>query len=307
MNGAGARQIDEIKKAVVLVAGLGTRLLPATKSQPKEMLPIGRKPGVQYVVEELAAAGIEQVLFITGRAKRSIEDHFDQDDALISKLAQMGRLEAAQQVSVEALGVRFFYTRQGVPLGTADAVLQGREFVGDSTFVVALGDSLIKSARPSALLLRMMASHAAHGASATIAVETVPQHRLARYGVVRPLDEASDDFAVADVVEKPEPEDAPSNLALAGRYIFEPTVFDGIARTLPRSSGEFFLPDSMRLMIVDGQIVRAVRLVGDEKRYDIGNFESYFEAFVDFALEDEEFGEGLREHLSHKLGDWETG
>lgn len=286
-----------IKKAVVLVAGMGTRLLPATKSQPKEMLPVGRKPTVQYIVEELASAGIKELLFVTGRAKRSIEDHFDHDEGLIKELLSRGKAEVVQEVSCDDLGVRFFYTRQSVPLGTAHAVLQGREFVGDSTFVVALGDSILRASTIPDLLLRMMASHRAHRASATIAVEKLPLEHLSRYGVVRPRGVVGDEFEIADIVEKPSPEAAPSNLALAGRYIFDASIFDAILRTTPSGEGELLLPDSIRLMIDDGHVVRAVRLVGDERRYDIGNFESYFKAFIDFALEDEEYGDIVDRYL----------
>jgi len=290
-----------IKKAVILVAGLGTRLLPATKSQPKEMLPVGRKPAVQYVVEELASAGIEEVLFVTGRAKRSIEDHFDQDETLINRLMTRGKVELLQEISSNDLGVRFFYTRQSVPLGTADAVLQGREFVGDEPFVVALGDSIIKAKCKSDLLRRMMASHRAHQASVTVAVEAVPREQLGRYGIVRPRGKVGEEFEIADVVEKPSPQEAPSNLALAGRYIFESSIFDSIVRTSPSSDGELQLPDSIRLMINEGHLVRAVCLIGDEKRYDIGNFESYFKAFIDFALEDEQCGDTVIQYLRCKL------
>ena len=290
-----------IKKAVILVAGLGTRLLPATKSQPKEMLPVGRKPAVQYVVEELASAGIEEVLFVTGRAKRSIEDHFDQDELLLSRLMVRGKAELLQDISSDELGVRFFYTRQSVPLGTADAVLQGHKFVGEQPFVVALGDSIIKARFEADLLRRMMASHRAHRASATIAVETVPRELLGQYGVVRPRGRVGGEFEIADVVEKPSTQAAPSNLALAGRYIFEASVFDCIVRTVPSSEGELQLPDSIRIMINEGHVVRAVRLIGDESRYDVGNFESYFKAFIDFALEDEEYGDSIVQYLCQKL------
>lgn len=290
-----------IKKAVILVAGLGTRLLPATKSQPKEMLPVGRKPAVQYIVEELASAGIKEVLFVTGRAKRSIEDHFDQDELLLNRLMARRRAELLQEISSDDLGVRFFYTRQSIPLGTADAVLQACEFVGDQPFVVALGDSIIKAKFKADLLRRMMASHRAHRAGATIAVEVVPRGQLGRYGVVRPLGRAGDEFEITDVVEKPSPQAAPSNLALAGRYIFEPSVFDSIVRTTPSSEGELQLPDSIRMMINEGHVVRAIRLTGDERRYDVGNFESYFKAFIDFALEDEEYGNSIVQYLCQKL------
>jgi UTP--glucose-1-phosphate uridylyltransferase len=293
--------VSDITKAVVLVAGMGTRLLPATKSQPKEMLPVGRKPAVQYVVEELAHAGIEEVLFVTGRSKRSIEDHFDRDDILIERLVERGRLDVAQELTQEALDLRFFYTRQSVPLGTADAVRKGREFVGDQPFVVALGDSIIKQKAPAKLLQRMLTSHRQHRPSITIAVEKLPREDVVRYGVVTPRGIVDDEFEIVGIVEKPSLETAPSDLALAGRYIFEPVIFEYIERTAPSADGELLLPDSMRLMMNEGLAVRAVRLIGDERRYDIGNFHSYYEAFIDFALEDHEFGEAIGQYLRQKL------
>jgi len=241
------------------------------------------------------------VLFVTGRAKRSIEDHFNHDDLLSRRLVDKGKPGVLDELLCGDLGVRFFYTRQSIPLGTADAVLQGREFVGDETFVVMLGDSILRGGAKSDLLRRMMSSHSAYGASATIAVERVPREHLVRYGVVRPRGRAADEFEIADVVEKPSPETAPSDLALAGRYIFEPAVFDSIVRTTPSPEGELLLPDTIRMMINEGHVIRAVRLIGDEKRYDIGNFESYFKAFIDFALEDEEYGDSVLQHLRQRL------
>lgn len=282
-----------IKKAVILVAGLGTRLLPATKSQPKEMLPVGRKPAVQHIVEELASAGISEILFVTGRHKRSIEDHFDYDDRLISRLAAKGSTDLVATVDGHDIAVRFFYTRQSLPLGTADAIRRAREFTADEAFVVALGDSIIKAQRPGELLLRMIRSHQEHGAVGTIAVEQVRLEDVRSYGIVSPKGTAAEDFEIADVVEKPDREGAPSDLAIAGRYIFDPYIYRAIDCTPTSSDGELQLPESMRVMIREGHMVRAVQLLPDERRYDVGDFERYFKALIDFSFEDPEYGEEI--------------
>jgi len=246
------------------------------------------------------------VLFVTGRNKRAIEDHFDHDDLLSQRLAETGHNDQTRLLC-EDLPLRFLYTRQGTPLGTGHAVLQGREFAGRDTFIVVLGDSIIKGGKEADLLRRMIRSHRASSDGATIAVERVPRDHLDRYGVVQPLGGLGDEFDIADVVEKPDPAAAPSDLALAGRYIFEPAVFDRIERIAPRPSGELFLPDAIRLMIDEGYTARAVCLIDDEKRYDIGNFQSYFQAFIDFALEDDEFGADVLEHLQRRLQRHEMG
>jgi UTP--glucose-1-phosphate uridylyltransferase len=291
-----------IVKVVVPVAGMGTRLLPATKSQPKEMLPVGRRPVVQYVVEELEQAGLKQILFITGRKKSAIEDHFDADPELVSTLSAGGGYALLEELRYTETEARFFYTRQSVPKGLGDAVDHGREFVGDEHFCVALGDSIIKSRDGSSLLQAMMAIHGQHDAACTVAVEEVAPEEVYRYGIVKPAagQEDQGDFDVEDVVEKPRPEAAASNLAIAARYFFSPAIFEAIRRTAPDRMGELQLTDSIRLLIQLGYKVRAVRLRPGERRYDIGNFESYFRAFIDFALTDEKYGYMVRQYLKRK-------
>lgn len=293
---------SSIVKVVVPVAGMGTRLLPATKSQPKEMLPVGRRPVVQYVVEELEGAGLKQILFITGRKKSAIEDHFDVDPELVSTLSAGGGYALLEELRYTETDARFFYTRQSVPKGLGDAVGHGEEFVGDENFCVALGDSIIKSRDGSSFLKAMIETHLRHGAACTVAVEEVDPQEVFRYGVVKPVagQEGQDDWDVADVVEKPRPEAAPSNLAIAARYIFSPAIFEAIRRTAPDRNGELQLTDSIRLLIQLGHRVRAMRLRPGERRYDIGNFESYFKAFIDFALADEKYGYMVRQYLKRK-------
>jgi len=313
-------QPGPIVKVVVPVAGLGTRLLPATKSQPKEMLPVGRRPVVQYVVEELQAAGLRQILFVTGRKKTAIEDHFDPDPELVRTLSSGGGYELLSELEYTDTGARFFYTRQSVPRGLGDAVGHAREFAGDEHFAVALGDSIIwpaegwprsgtagASTREGASLLRdMIAVHLANGAACTLAVEEVDPAEVYRYGIVKPKGEAEIEaseawpFAVEDLIEKPRVGSAPSNLAIAARYVFGPDIFEAIRRTAPDRNGDLQLTDAIRLLLQLGHRVQAVRLRPNERRYDIGNFESYFKAFIDFALADEKYGYMVRQYVKRK-------
>ena len=295
-------QTGPIVKVVVPVAGMGTRLLPATKSQPKEMLPVGRRPVVQYVVEELQAAGLRQILFVTGRKKTAIEDHFDPDPELVRTLSSGGGYELLSELEYTETQARFFYTRQSVPRGLGDAVDHAREFAGDEHFAVALGDSIIMSRDGTSLLRDMMAEHLANGAACTLAVEEVDPADVYRYGIVRPSSGAAGEgsFGVDDLVEKPRVGSAPSNLAIAARYIFSPVIFEAISRTAPDRNGELQLTDAIRLLLQLGQRVQAVRLRPSERRYDIGNFESYFKAFIDFALADVKYGYLIRQYLKRK-------
>lgn len=294
--------VNRIVKAIVPVAGMGTRLLPATKSQPKEMLPVGRRPVVQYVVEELEKAGLNQVLFITGRNKSAIEDHFDEDPELVRLLSSGGGYALLEELKYTETPTRYFYTRQSVPRGLGDAVNHGREFAGSEHFVVALGDSIIKCRDGGSFLRSMIDSHIKSGAACTIGVEEVDPDEVYRYGIVKPKAGQEDevDFELDDLVEKPPIDAAPSNLAIAARYVFSPDLFEAIRRTAPDRNGEMQLTDSIRLLLQLGHQVRAVRLRQGERRYDIGNFESYFKAFIDFALMDEKYGYMVRQYLKRK-------
>jgi UTP--glucose-1-phosphate uridylyltransferase len=276
-----------ITKAVVPAAGRGTRLLPATRSQPKEMLPIGRKPTIQHVVEELAEAGLREVLLISGQGKRAIEDHLDRDT--------LEKGEAREKW----MGLHFFHARQSAPRGLADAISVAEPFVDDEPFVVALGDSVIVSPAKDPLVKRMVAAHLEFRPAATIAVETVPKEAVSRYGIVAPKGPTDDVFEIADIVEKPAPDKAPSNLSAAGRYILDPVIFDAIRRTKPGVGGELWLTDALRILLREGRSIMCVRLRNGERRLDIGNFQSYFQAFVELAFADPECGEAVRE--------WATG
>ena len=293
--------MSKVNVAVVPVAGFGTRLLPATKSQPKEMLPVGRKPVVQYVVEELTRAGMQRLLFVTGRGKSSIENHFDVDGELIQTLRESGKEELLAELEFERAEVQYFYTRQREIIGLGHAILCAREFVGDQPFVVALGDSIIGLDSRSDIVRRMTDCFSERGAAAVVAFEEVPREDVRHYGIAKPKT-SGDIFEIADVIEKPSAQEAPSNLAIAARYVFAPAIFDALERTRPGKGGEIQLTDAIRLIIQDGGRVYGLRLAAGERRFDIGNFDTYFRAFVDFALADEKHGAALRQHLEAVLG-----
>jgi UTP--glucose-1-phosphate uridylyltransferase len=292
--------MKEVNIAVVPVAGLGTRLLPATKSQPKEMLPVGRKPVVQYVIEELTRMRMKRVLFITGPGKTSIENHFDLNEELVQELRESGREELLEALEYERAPMQYFYTRQRELLGLGHAIQCAEAFVGDQPFVAALGDSIIGMHARSDIVQRMTRCFLERGAAAVIAFENVPLEEVHQYGIAKPKTEG-DVFEVEDLIEKPSRQQAPSSLAIAARYVFSPAIFDAIKRTPPGKGGEIQLTDAIRLVLKEGGSVYGIRLRADEKRYDIGNFQAYFRAFVEFALEDGKQGMALRRHLEELL------
>jgi UTP--glucose-1-phosphate uridylyltransferase len=287
--------------AIVPVAGQGTRLLPSTKSQPKEMLPVGRKPVVQYVVEELARSGIRRLMFVTGAGKSSIENHFDDNAELTAFLRETGKEDLLEELEFERMGISYFYTRQRRQLGLGHAVLCARPLVGEEPFVVALGDSIIGKDAQSKIVERMVEQFEARRADAVICFEEVPGEEVVRYGIAKPRGTPSEVFELADLVEKPSREEAPSCLAVAARYVFAPGIFPLLARTKPGQGGEIQLTDAIRAMIREGGRVVGVRLQPGERRFDIGNFESYFEAFCEFALSDPRHGPALRRFLADLL------
>ncbi len=292
--------MKEINIAVVPVAGLGTRLLPATKSQPKEMLPVGRKPVVQYVVEELARVGMERVLFITGPGKTSIENHFDLNGELIQMLRETGKEDLLAEFEYERTPVQYFYTRQRQLLGLGHAVLCAQPFVGDQPFVVALGDSIIGMNAQSDIVRRMTQCFTDKQADAVIAFEQVLPNEVTNYGIAKPK-KTDDIFELDDVIEKPTVAEAPSDLAIAARYVFSSSIFDALQRTRAGKGGEIQLTDAIRLIIRNGGKVYGMKLRRGERRYDIGNFDSYFCAFVEFALADEKHGQSLRNRVEQLL------
>jgi UTP--glucose-1-phosphate uridylyltransferase len=286
--------------AVIPVAGQGTRLLPATKSQPKEMLPVGRKPVVQYVVEELTRVGIHRMLFITGAGKHSIENHFDLNPDLIENLRENGKEELLAELEFERTSTQYFYTRQRKLLGLGHAILCAQPFIGDQPFVVALGDSIIGLHAQSKVVKRMIDIYQEQNATAVIAFEQVPYDEVHQYGIARAKDPGNV-FEVLDLIEKPSVDEAPSNLAIAARYVLSPAIFDAIRNTKPGKSGEIQLTDAISILLQNGGKIYGVCLQDNEKRYDIGNFESYFNAFIEFALADEKYGDTLRQSIEELL------
>ena len=278
-----------ITDAVIPVAGLGTRLLPATRSQPKEMLPVVDKPVVQYVVEELVAAGIERVLFVTGRRKRAIEDHFDADPELERALGLDPPLDPCG-------GLKVLYTRQRRPAGLGDALRYAEGFGDGRGVVVALGDTIIAPAVPSGpgIITRLVAAYQDLGASAALAVVEVEDAAVSSYGIVSGTEIGDGILEVTEVIEKPEPGEVTSRLAIAARYVLGPSVFAALRDTRPDARGEVQLADGLHAIMEREERVVAVRLEGDERRHDIGTVEGYCRAFFELALADPRVGPELR-------------
>lgn len=266
------------------------------------MLTVARKPIVQYVAEELAGNGVNRILFITSRNKSSIENHFDSDPELLRMLSAANKKDLLDQLSFEAMdNVHFFYTRQRIQRGLGDAILCGENFAGEQPFVVALGDSIVGLNAQSQAVSRMVELFEEKRASAVIAVEEVPVEETMHYGVIQADNSEQGFYRVLNLVEKPAPEKAPSNLAIAGRYVFSPLIFDMIHRVQPDKKGEIQLTDAIQMMCEEGKRVLAVKLPPTEKRYDIGNFPSYFETFVEFALADPVYGAEFRKTVERLL------
>lgn len=286
-----------VRKAVVPAAGLGTRFLPATKATPKEMLPVVDKPAIQYVVEEAVAAGLEDVLFITGRSKRPLEDHFDRNFELEEALERKGDDERLGLVTEPTELARIHYVRQGDPLGLGHAVLVAENHVGDEPFAVLLGDDLIDPRDP--ILPRMMQIREQHGGS-VICLMKVPAESISLYGcaAVEVTDE-DDVVLVTDLVEKPDAEHAPSSYAVIGRYLLDPAVFNVLRNTAPGRGGEIQLTDALRVLATlpteVGGGVRGVIFGG--RRYDTGDRLSYLQANIMLAAEREDLGPDLRAWL----------
>ncbi|MBX7169243.1 MAG: NTP transferase domain-containing protein [Pirellulales bacterium] len=286
--------------AVVPVAGRGTRLLPLTKSQPKEMLPVGRKPVVQYVAEELADAGVHKLVFITGPGKTAIENHFDVDDELTNHLRLTGKEDLLAEVT-ERTDQEHFYTRQRRQLGLGHAVLCARSIVGTQPFVVALGDSLIGLHGRSNIVARMIREFTERKADAVIAFEEVEPDEVVHYGIAQPRGAVAPVFELADIVEKPAVADAPSRMAVAGRYVLSPAIFELLADTKPGKGGEIQLTDALRALVRGGGKIVGVRLAPGEHRHDVGNYERYFRAFIESALTDPQYGPAMREFVAELL------
>jgi len=281
----------KVRKAIIPAAGLGVRFLPATKAQPKEMLPIVDKPTIQYIVEEAVASGIEDILIITGRNKRAIEDHFDKSVELelqLKRKNKSGLLELVKDISEM---VDIHYIRQKEPLGLGHAVYCARKFIGNEPFAVLLGDDVVYGEQPC--LQQMLEIFAEVGGS-VVAVKEVPEDDVSKYGILDATMIKPDVYRVMDLVEKPAPEAAPSRLAIMGRYIITPRIFSILAETRPGAGGEIQLTDGLR-MLAREEPIYGYTFKG--RRYDVGDKLGYLEATVEFALRREDIAGRFREYL----------
>jgi UTP--glucose-1-phosphate uridylyltransferase len=281
----------KVTKAVIPAAGLGTRFLPATKAQPKEMLPVVDKPAIQYVVEEAVAAGIDDILIITGRGKRSLEDHFDRNFELEYYLAERNKQDQLDEVQHLAELADIHYVRQGEPLGLGHAVSVARKHVGDNPFVVMLGDDIMDSR--SSVLTDMIATYEHYGRS-VIALSEFPTEEISSYGCVDPEVVSDNLVQVRGIVEKPAPEDAPSNLAVMGRYVFTPEIFEALEGVEPGVGGEIQLTDAIANLLATQSVYGWVFRSG---RYDIGKKIDYLRATVEMAVDRDDLGPEFRAFL----------
>lgn len=282
----------KIRKAVIPAAGLGTRFLPATKAQPKEMLPIVDKPTIQFIVEEAVNSGIEDIVIVTGRNKRAIEDHFDRSMEMESFLKNGGKLELLDMVQDIARLVDIYYVRQKEALGLGHAIYCARKFIGDEPFAVLLGDDVIHSEVPC---LRQMMNHYERYGASIVGVQQVPLEETSKYGIVDGTEISDRLYRASDLVEKPHPEESPaSRLAIMGRYILNPEIFDVLERIEPGKGGEIQLTDGLRELL-KSQEVLAYNFEG--RRYDVGDKFGFVQATIEFALQREELSQDLMAYL----------
>ncbi len=285
----------KVTKAVIPAAGLGTRVLPATKAQPKEMLVIVDKPSLQYIVEELVESGIKDIIIVTGRNKNSIEDHFDHSYELEDTLKKNNKNTLLEKVEDISSMANICYVRQNHPKGLGHAILKAKSFVGDEPFVIALGDDIVHNDVPVAK--QLIDSYSKYGSS-IVGCQEVKESDVSKYGIVKPLlslDEKT--VEMEDFIEKPSVEEAPSKLACLGRYLLTPKIFDYLEKTEPGKGGEIQLTDAIVAMMKDGEKVLAYNFEG--KRYDIGNKFGLLKANIEFGLRNEETREELLEYLKN--------
>lgn len=291
--------MQKIRKAVIPAAGFGTRFLPETKAMPKEMLPIVDKPTIQYIVEEIRASGIEQILIISGHAKRAIEDHFDSSPELEQHLYESGKMDLLREVRKVA-SVKIHYTRQQYMRGLGDAILCAKDFIDGEPFGVILGDDVVYNANGEPALRQLMDQYEKTGGT-VIGCQVVRPEMVSSYGIVdgKPTDDPNL-LKVKDMIEKPSMEEAPSRFAALGRYVITPDVFEVLEQTKPGKVGEIQLTDALRVMARNGSVY-AYNFTG--KRYDTGNKLGYLKATVEFALRRPDLGPQFREYLKKLLAD----
>ena len=287
--------MGKIRKAIIPAAGLGTRFLPATKAQPKEMLPIVDKPAIQYIIEEAIASGIEEILIITGRNKRSIEDHFDRSIELELQLKEQGKYEMLGLVE-EISNITVHFIRQKEAKGLGHAVLCAKQFVGNEPFAVMLGDDIVDAKVPC---LRQLMDVYRDYKGSVLGVQEVSKAKVSSYGIVNPKPIKQNVWQALDLIEKPSPEEAPSQLAVLGRYILEPKIFELLEKTKPGRGNEIQLTDAI-CQLAAIQKVYAYNFSG--RRYDIGDKQGYLEATVEYALKRPELRDKFLEYLTKTVG-----
>jgi UTP--glucose-1-phosphate uridylyltransferase len=291
----------KVTKAVFPVAGLGTRFLPATKASPKEMLPVVDKPLIQYAVEEAMAAGITEMIFVTGRSKRAIEDHFDKSYEIEAELEARGKQKLLELVrSIKPSHVDCFYVRQPEALGLGHAVLCAEKLVGDNPFAVILADDLLYGKPP---VMQQMVEVFDHYHSSVLGVEEIPASETASYGIIEGKEWEDNIIKLSGIVEKPAPEVAPSNLGVVGRYVLKPRIFHHIRALKPGAGGEYQLTDAISSLMDDEQVI-AYRYHGT--RFDCGSKLGYLKATIEFALRHPEVKDAFAEYLRNRAPDMES-
>ncbi|EKQ58251.1 MULTISPECIES: UTP--glucose-1-phosphate uridylyltransferase GalU [unclassified Clostridium] len=281
-----------VRKAVIPAAGLGTRFLPATKAQPKEMLPIVDKPTIQYIVEEAVASGIEEILVITGRNKRAIEDHFDKSVELEGELENSKKGELLKLVQNISNMVDIYYTRQKEPKGLGDAIIHAKNFVGNEPFAVMLGDDIVDNDVPC---LKQLINCYDKYKTSVLGVQEVDKSQVSKYGIVKGIEIENKLYKIGDMVEKPKIEESPSNIAILGRYIITPEIFKILEKTKPGKGGEIQLTDALK-ELAKHEAVYAYCFEG--KRYDVGDKLGYLQANIEFTLKRDDLRENFMEYLS---------
>ncbi|OEH92156.1 UTP--glucose-1-phosphate uridylyltransferase GalU [Bacillus solimangrovi] len=286
----------KVKKAIIPAAGLGTRFLPATKAQPKEMLPIVDKPTIQYIVEEAVASGIEDIIIVSGRGKRAIEDHFDKSYELEETLAKKNKIDRLVEVQEISNLANIHYIRQKEPKGLGHAIWCARKFIGDEPFAVMLGDDIVRSEKPC---LQQLIDVFERYNSSVVGVQEVKDEDVSKYGIIAPKGEPLEQgiINVQTLVEKPLREEAPSNYAIMGRYILRPEIFPILENVAPGAGDEIQLTDAIKTLNVD-QAVLAYRFDGN--RYDVGDKFGFIKATIDFALEREDLHESVMNYIHEK-------
>jgi len=283
--------VKEVRKAVIPAAGLGTRFLPATKSMPKEMLPLIDRPVIQYVVEEAIDSGIDDLIIITGRGKRAIEDYFDDSPELEMHLRDHGKFEALRTIQKISSLVDIHYIRQKEPRGLGDAILRAEKHIGDEPFAVLLGDDIFRNSVPCT---KQLVDLYREKERSIIAVEAVPLEKIRSYGIIRGTRVSLSLYRIEDIVEKPRVEEAPSNIGAIGRYIFTPEIFECLKHTTPGVGGEIQLTDGIRILL---QFQEIYAHLFQGKRYDTGDKAGYIKAIIDFALGNHETRDGVLRHI----------